>query len=128
MKKEDLFDIENLAPAKVVKLQDLPVTEFRKGINLRKVETKTMTMARVTWKKGAFSPLHRHENEQIVILIEGRLRARSGERGSEVYVEMNPGDFFSVPSYALHQVEALEDSVSVEVFGPGPFPSPLPTD
>ena len=129
MKKEDLFDIENLPPAKVFKFQDLPVTEFREGVYLRYVEANTIIMTRITMKKGAFSPLHRHANEQIVMLIEGRVRTRSGECGSEVYVEMNPGDFFRVPAGALHQVEALDDSVFAEAFGPAAFlPSPKSTD
>ena len=33
---------------------------------------------------------------------------------------MEPGDILAVPSNVIHQVEALEDSVFCEAFGPGP--------
>ena len=58
---------------------------------------------------------HNHANELIVMLLEGRLRAFSGDR--EFLLE--PGDMVVVPAYVEHRYEALEDSVTVEAVGPG---------
>ncbi|GAA0827105.1 MULTISPECIES: cupin domain-containing protein [Marinomonas] len=106
--------------AVVNKYQDIPIQKFGEGIDLRRLNMKTVAMTWVEMKEGNASPLHRHEDEQTVAVISGRLRSRSGPQGEEVYCEMGPGDILTVPSNVIHQVEALEDSVFCEAFGPGP--------
>lgn len=106
--------------AVVNKYGDIPVKKFGEGIDLRRVAMSTVAQTWVEMKQGHFSPLHRHEDEQTVVLIKGRLRARSGPQGEEIYTEMEPGDILTVPSNVVHQVEALVDSVFCEAFGPGP--------
>ncbi len=106
--------------ATVHKYADIPVQKFGEGIDLRRVTMKTFAQTWIEMKKGCFSPLHRHEDEQTVVLISGKLRARSGPNGKETFTEMSPGDILAVPSNIIHQVEALEDSVFSEAFGPGP--------
>ena len=110
----------NRTDAVVHKYEDIPVTKFGEGIDRRYIPMKTIAQTWIEMKKGNFSPFHRHEDEQTVVLIKGKLRARSGMKGKEIYTEMTPGDVFVVPSNVIHQVEALEDSVFVEAFGPGP--------
>lgn len=104
----------------VHKYEDIPVQKFGEGIDLRRVKMKTFAQTWIEMKKGEFSPLHRHEDEQTIVLIKGRLRARSGPKGKEIFTEMKPGDIFAVPSNTIHQVEALVDSIFCEAFGPGP--------
>jgi len=106
--------------AVVHKHEDIPVQKFGEGIDLRRITMKTFAQTWIEMKKGHFSPLHRHEDEQTVVLISGKLRARSGPKGQEKFTEMYPGDIMAVPSNVTHQVEALEDSVFSEAFGPGP--------
>jgi quercetin dioxygenase-like cupin family protein len=106
--------------AAVNKYGDIPVKKFGEGIDLRRVAMSTVAQTWVEMKQGHFSPLHRHEDEQTVVLIKGKLRARSGPQGEEIYTEMEPGDILTVPSNVVHQVEALVDSVFCEAFGPGP--------
>ena len=106
--------------AVVHKNKDIPVKKFGEGIDLRRVALTTFAQTWIEMKKGHFSPLHRHKDEQSVVLISGKLRARSGPNGDEIYTEMEPGDILMVPSNVIHQVEALEDSVFCEAFGPGP--------
>lgn len=112
-------DVERI-DATIHKYEDIPVTKFGEGIDLRRIGMSTIAQTWVEMKKGEFSPLHRHEDEQSVVLIKGKLRARSGPQGSEVYTEMEPGDIMTVPSNVIHQVEALKDSVFCEAFGAGP--------
>jgi len=104
----------------VHKYEDIPVKKFGEGIDLRRVPMSTIAQTWIEMKQGHFSPLHRHEDEQTVVLISGKLRARSGPNGDEIYTEMKPGDILTVPSNVIHQVEALENSVFCEAFGPGP--------
>lgn len=106
--------------AVVHKYADIPVKKFGEGIDLRRVAMSTVAQTWVEMKQGFTSPLHRHEDEQTVVLVSGKLRARSGPQGEEIYTEMEPGDVLTVPSNVVHQVEALVDSVFCEAFGPGP--------
>ena len=106
--------------AVVHKYKDIPIQQFGEGIDLRRIGAKTFAQTWVEMKQGYSSPLHRHEDEQSVVLISGSLRARSGPKGEEIFTEMEPGDILIVPSNVIHQVEALVDSVFCEAFGPGP--------
>ncbi len=99
----------------------MEVMKFGEGIELSRVKMNTIIQTWIEMKQGEFSPLHRHEDEQTVVLVSGKLRARSGPNGSEIYTEMQPGDIMTVPSMVMHQVEALTDSVFCEAFGPGPM-------
>lgn len=106
--------------AVVHKFDEMSVEQFGDGITRRYVRLDTVAQSWIEMKKGFFSPFHRHEDEQTVILMKGKLRARSGPKGQEKYTEMNPGDILLIPSNVIHQVEALEDSVFSEAWGPGP--------
>jgi quercetin dioxygenase-like cupin family protein len=48
-------------------------------------------------------------------LISGRVRVLSPDGN---FIAM-PGDVIDIEPYAEHQIEALEDSYFIEVFGPG---------
>ncbi len=78
------------------------------------IHTANMTVARIYLGKGAVVPRHSHENEQVTVLMEGRLRFLfdSGP------VEVAPGQALEIPPNAAHQVEALEDSVAMDLFAP----------
>ena len=94
---------------------DIPVVRFGEGIELRRFWGESILMSQTRLAKGAKSPHHNHSEEEIIVVISGRLRATAGDM--EFIVE--PGGYFHVPSYVLHQIEALEDTFIVEAFGPG---------
>ena len=73
-----------------------------------------MTVARLEITKGAVVPLHRHVNEQITIMLEGKLRFVID--GVESIVAA--GDVMVIPPDAPHLVEALEDSAVFDLFSP----------
>ena len=85
------------------------------GRVVRRIAAATIRSIRVEWPAGTSTIAHNHANELIVMLLEGRLRAFSGDR--EFLLE--PGDMVVVPAYVEHRYEALEDSVTVEAVGPG---------
>lgn len=78
------------------------------------IHAQRITVARIQLRKGAIVPEHNHDNEQITMLVEGRLRFISG---GENY-ELAPGDLLEIPPSVPHSVEALEDSIAVDVFSP----------
>jgi len=73
-----------------------------------------MTVARIHLKKGGVVPLHHHINEQLSILEKGKLRFAVGDKETI----MEPGDMVMIPGDVPHMVEALEDSVAVDINSP----------
>lgn len=71
-------------------------------------------MGRFSLEKGAVIPPHSHPHEQTGFMVSGKLRFKAE---NEV-LEVETGDSWCIPGGAEHSVEALEDSVIVEVFSP----------
>lgn len=91
-----------------------PVDQLNASIGRQMIHTETMTLARILLSKGAVVPSHRHENEQIATVLEGRLRFVVGGEEREVVA----GESVPVPANVPHEVEALEDSIVMDVFSP----------
>jgi quercetin dioxygenase-like cupin family protein len=64
--------------------------------------------------KGNRLPAHNHPYEQTGYLASGRLNFRIEDE----WYPAEPGDSWSVPENAVHEVEILEDSIVLEVFSP----------
>ena len=74
----------------------------------------SMTVARLEITKGAVVPLHHHVNEQITLMLEGKLRfVIDGVESIAV-----AGEIVVIPPNAPHLVEALEDSAVFDLFSP----------
>lgn len=78
------------------------------------VHTSNLTIARIHLTRGAVVPDHSHANEQVTTLIEGLIKF--------VYPEgeiiLRPGETLEIPPHVSHRVEALEDSVALDIFAP----------
>ena len=68
------------------------------------------TLARLEITKGAVVPLHSHVNEQMSVMLKGKLLFVVD--GVESIV--SAGEVMVIPPNAPHMVEALEDSVRIE--------------
>jgi len=78
------------------------------------IHGQNVTVARIRLRKGAVVPLHSHSNEQISMLESGALRFTiAGEERV-----LRAGDALVIPPDAPHMVEALEDSLAVDLFSP----------
>lgn len=79
------------------------------------IVTPSMSMVEVRWSKGASSRPHVHaDHDSVVYVVSGRLRVTiAGEA-----VTAGPGDSLASPPGVEHAIEALEDSVSIEVKSP----------
>jgi quercetin dioxygenase-like cupin family protein len=78
------------------------------------IHGEKLTIARIHLAKGCIVPEHAHDNEQVSVLERGKLRFRVA--GDEVLLEA--GDVLHIPSGAPHDVEALEDSLAMDIFSP----------
>jgi quercetin dioxygenase-like cupin family protein len=64
--------------------------------------------------RGAVIPWHDHVNEQVGMVVSGRIVLTIGEDA----MTLGPGDGYVIPSGVEHTVEVLEDSVALDVFSP----------
>lgn len=88
---------------------------FRPGIVGRAVAMATVRLSRIEISEGTSTPDHNHADEEIVLLLEGSIRAYSGDKE----FVLKPGEMITIPAYVQHRYLALEDSVTIEAFGPG---------
>ena len=99
---------------KLHRWSEIPVETLNPLVDRQALHCDQMTMSRLTLKKGAVVPRHHHVNEQITTMEKGRLRFIFDD--SELIVEA--GDSLQIPSNVPHSVEALEDSVALDLFAP----------
>ena len=78
------------------------------------IHGQNLTIARIRLRKGAVVPVHSHPNEQISMLESGALRFMIA--GEELV--LRAGDALVIPPDVPHMVEALEDSLAVDLFSP----------
>ena len=90
------------------------VEQLSAGIGRQMLNGEAMTLARVLLASGAVVPEHRHDNEQIANVLSGRLRFVIGDEEREVMA----GESVLIPGGVPHRVEALDESVVLDVFAP----------
>jgi quercetin dioxygenase-like cupin family protein len=94
---------------------DVELRAFDDGRKVRRISASTVGLIRVDWPEGAATTPHNHANELVLSVIEGRLRAISGD---QEFI-MEAGDVVVIPAWVEHSYVALEDSLTLEAAGPG---------
>ena len=81
----------------------------------RKIVTGEKEMlSQIYLKRGAVVPMHKHEAEQLTYVLQGSLRFLVG--GEDVTVR--EGEVLLIPSWVDHQAEALDDTLTLDIFSP----------
>jgi quercetin dioxygenase-like cupin family protein len=75
---------------------------------------KNVMLSRLFLRKGSLVPLHSHHNEQISYVLEGSLVFWIDRK--EIVVRS--GEVLLIPPHMPHKVEALEDTLSLDIFDP----------
>jgi len=73
-----------------------------------------LTIARLEMKAGATVPTHHHVNEQMTVMLSGRLRFDFPDKS----VEVAGGEVLEIAPNLPHSAVALEDSIAIDVFSP----------
>jgi quercetin dioxygenase-like cupin family protein len=92
----------------------IPEERLNPLVTRRVIHTVAMTVARLRIAKGAVVPAHRHVHEQLAMVERGALKFDLD--GQEILV--SAGQALSIPSGVPHGVEALEDTVVMDLFTP----------
>jgi quercetin dioxygenase-like cupin family protein len=75
-----------------------------------------MTFLEIRYAAGVGAPLHTHTHESIAYVVKGKVK--STVDGEEFI--MGPGDVCRHPAGVLHGLEAIEESLVVEIKSPAP--------
>ena len=75
-----------------------------------------MTFLEISYAAGVGTPLHTHTHESIAYVVRGKVKSTVG---SDAFI-MGPGDVCRHPTGVLHGLEAIEDSLVVEIKSPAP--------
>src|ERR1051326_4000678 len=75
---------------------------------------ENITVARVEVKEGAVTRSHSHENEEMILVLEGswRFYLPSGA------VTLSSNQMLNIPPGVEHSSEALEDTVALDICAP----------
>jgi quercetin dioxygenase-like cupin family protein len=96
-------------------MDDLTPLKIWDGVAGWVVEGERTTLAVIELEPGRAIPEHRHDNEQIGVMIAGSMRFRIGAESREV----GPGDTWCIPGGVPHQVDVGADGALVaECFTP----------
>ena len=98
---------------------ELPVDHPSPLIARRRVMGEHCMISHVTLQQGFVVPVHEHANEQMAIIVSGRMRFTLPQaEGSNRVVELVAGEVLHLPPHVPHGAEALETSVVLDVFSP----------
>lgn len=89
-------------------------------IHRKRIRADRLLLARVRLDQGCHVAPHRHESEQVAWIMSGRVRWSLGEPGTSEYrqVETGAGEVVRLPSGFLHGVDALEDTLILDILSP----------
>jgi len=84
------------------------------NITRRAIFGENLNIARVILKKGTVVPEHKHEAEQISLMISGELEMNLNGQISVLH----PGDILVIPAWLPHSARAIEESDAIDIFSP----------
>ena len=96
-------------------LSELELKRIWDGVNGRVVSGERLSLGVVELDPGAVVPEHRHEHEQLGMVLRGSMRFRIGDETRE----LGPGETWTIPSNVPHGVVAGPDGAVVfDAFAP----------
>ncbi len=96
---------------------DVPVEDVTPVFARQLVWGERVMVARLQLKTGCVVQAHQHENEQVSLVTQGRIRFWLGEDG-ERELDLGPGEVLVIPGGTVHRALVLEDFEGLDVFSP----------
>lgn len=96
-------------------LSALPPRQIWESVSVRTVDGRRLTLGIVELDSNAVVPEHRHDHEQLGMVLQGSLEFRVGDETRQ----LGPGGTWRIPSNVPHEVRVGSDgAVVVDVFAP----------
>ena len=87
-------------------------------IDRRRIIGERMMISDVTLHPGFEVPAHSHDNEQFVVMLEGRARFTVGEGADAEAFDVVGGQVLCLPPNVPHACTALERCRILDLFSP----------
>ena len=81
--------------------------EIEKGVRLQSLSLGSHQARRIVFDPGALIPTHRHPEDVVTLILEGRMEMTVGGETRTI----GPGEIFLVPSDSDHSGRVLDDRV-----------------
>ena len=106
--------------ATTYRLEDLPQDSPAPQVRRRRIMGDKAMISELVIEKGGSAPIHHHDNEQIIMLLSGKLvvTVADAEDGGEREVVLEGGDVMVLPANLPHGAQALEDCRVIDIFSP----------
>ncbi len=100
----------------LVDIETVPVIDvWGETIRARRIEGERITFALVELAANGQVPEHRHQNEQLGMVIKGRVTFTIDDETRE----LGPGGTWCIPSGAAHHVDVgPEGAIVIDIFAP----------
>ena len=96
-------------------LSALPARQIWQSVTVRAVDGERLTLGVVELDPNAVVPEHRHDHEQLGLVLQGSLEFRVGDQKRQ----LAPGGTWRIPSNVPHEViVGPEGAVVIDVFAP----------
>ena len=93
---------------------EIALEKVTEVISRKLVTGEREMLTQIYLKRGALVPMHKHVSEQMTYVLQGGLKFLVG--GEEMIVR--EGEVLVIPSWVEHQVEALDDTLTLDIFSP----------
>ncbi|MGH7176690.1 MAG: cupin domain-containing protein [Tepidisphaeraceae bacterium] len=112
--------MKNVAGAVLYDWDGQPTDAPMALLTRRRVMAERIMVSQVRLDKGCDVPTHSHENEQICIVLSGKLRFGIGADGTGQRQEctVEPGQVLLLPSNVPHSAFAVEQTLVLDIFSP----------
>lgn len=106
--------------ARIHTLASLPTDSPMPLITRRRIIGEKIMISDVTLEPGFDVPTHQHENEQFVVVLEGRCVFGIGAEGSPErrQIDLRAGQVVELPANVPHSCRAVERTRILDLFSP----------
>lgn len=102
-------------PGNLPAVGQLDLKRIFDGVNGRVIRGEELTLAVVELDPGAIVPEHRHDNEQLGLVLEGTVTFTLGDETKE----LGPGGIWRIPGGVAHSLVTGQDgAVVIDIFAP----------
>lgn len=99
----------------VYKLEELPLTDLVEGAKSRLIVGNKIMVSFIEMEPGMKFPIHKHESEQIMIVLEGSIKQKIGEKE----VILQEGNVLVMESDLIHGGEvSIDGCKAIDIFVP----------
>ena len=101
--------------SKLYKLEDIPLIGLVEGAKSRLIIGDKVMVSFIEMEPGMKFPIHKHDSEQIMIVLEGSIKQKIGEKE----VILQEGDVLVRESDLIHGGEvSIEGCKAIDIFVP----------